>query len=187
MSCNFFTLKMCWLKPVCEGNSRKIRGLTHHKIFILWIDLLCSKLSRNVKLHLFIATRKKSVRTDLQQSLSLVICSTFELLHCWILQKLSSNGFFVTLQKFYHILATIQFYIQTIILVHLKGWDSFCCILTSRLKFKSFAIGKCVKVITTLSVWIIFFSEAWLRSRNLKITTNPIFEDAIPVKILKMC
>ena len=83
---------------------------------------------------------KKSVRTDLQQSLSLVICSTFELLHCWILQKLSSNGFFVTLQKFYHILATIQFYIQTIILVNLKGWDSFCYILTPRLKFKSFAI-----------------------------------------------
>ena len=54
-----FTLKMCWLKPVCEGNSRKIRGLTHHKVFILWIDLLCSKLSRNVKLHLFVATRKK--------------------------------------------------------------------------------------------------------------------------------
>ena len=110
-------------------------------------------------------------------------------MNCFIVEyfkKLSSNGFFVTLQKFYHILATIQFYIQTIILVNLKGWDSFCCILTSRLKFKSFAIGKCVKVITALSVWIIFFSEACLRSRNPKITTKPIFEDAIPVKILQM-
>ena len=33
-------------------------------------------------------TQIKSVRTELQQRLSLIICSTFELLHCWILQKI---------------------------------------------------------------------------------------------------
>ena len=90
----------------------------------LWIDPLCSKLSRSVKLHLFIPTRKiKSVGTELQQSLSLIICSTFELVYCWTLQTLSWNRCFVTLQKFYHSLATTQFRIQAIILVNLKRCD----------------------------------------------------------------
>ena len=161
MSCNFFTLKMCWLKPVCEGNPRKIRGLTHHKVFILWIDLLCSKLSRNVKLHLFIATRKKKCENRFTTKFILG-----NLFHIWIASLLDTSK--IVQQWILRHLAKVlphfgnhTILYSTIILVNLKGWDSFCCILTSRLKFKYFAIGKSVKVITTLSVRIIFFSEAF--------------------------
>ena len=114
---------------------------------------------------------KKSVRTELQQSLSLVICSTFEVLHCWILQKIVQKWILRHLAKVLQQLGKQTIYFKGIF-VNLKRWDSFYCIFTFQLDIKSFAIGKCVKIITALSVWIFFFQETCLRSRNLKITTK---------------
>ena len=145
---------MCWLKPVCERNFRKIRGLTHHNIVILYkLISYAQSYQETWNCTFSLQHAKKSVRTDLQQSLSLVICSTFEVLHCWILQKIVQEWMLRHLAKSFT--TAWQLYNSIFKEYYFLIWrraKSFQLVIP-KTYIKSYTIGKFVKVITTLSVW----------------------------------